>query len=200
MPTTTMQTEQRAQLRRRSRALSCNGARRCAIEPVWGLLMGGGWLLREPQRRRLYHARPGAGSRPLAEWPRPRAPAAATPGSRRRRCSGPVPAASRSGTLSTTRLPRCLLPEDFVAARPRRLKWSGAGFSGPRATYGTRRGRRASGIVHIPPPGDSKQSAGAKRPNSSSPNRGVDGCGQPVSEYRPHRRSAPTPPPDPRRP
>ena len=28
-------------------------------------------------------------------------------------------------------------------------------------------------------------------PNSSSPNRGVDGCGQPVSECRPHGPSAP---------
>ena len=93
--------------------------------------------------------------------------------------------------MLTTRLPRCLSPESFVAARPRRLKWSGAGFPGPRATFGTRRGRRASGIVHIPPPGDSKQFAEVERPNSSSPNRGVDGCGQPVSECRPHGPSAP---------
>ena len=40
-----------------------------------------------------------------------------------------IPAASRSGTVSARRPPRRLSPEDFVAARLRRLKGSGAGFS-----------------------------------------------------------------------
>ena len=80
--------------------------------------------------------------------------------------------------MSTTRLPRCLLPEDFVAARPRRLKWSGAGFSGPRA-YGTRRGRRASGIVHIPPPGDSSNLLEARRRTRRAPIVALTDAGSP---------------------